>query len=270
MRNKMDTKDKVIAALSVVGLLMIIGFVIYMTSIPQKVVKVPVTVVKKVPVEKIVKVPVPAKPAPKPAPVPEDLTVNQQDEVASFTTKFDSSQTTRVHNIELVASKLSGYVVQPGQIFSFNDVVGDRTVAAGYQLAPILVQGEFDQGVGGGVCQVSSTLFNTALISGLEVPERHAHSAYLDRYPLGRDAAVNYGYKDLKFKNNTQSPIMIQVSVAQNSVTVGFYGQKLNRNVVLNTTEAPKDGKRHVVLQRTVNGNGVVLFRDSFTSDYKE
>jgi vancomycin resistance protein YoaR len=101
-------------------------------------------------------------------------------------------------------------VLGPGHEFSFNDIVGERTAARGYQLAHIYNNGEVIDGIGGGICQVSSTLYNAILYTSLEVTERHNHQFTVSYVPYGQDATVSYGYVDFKFRNNTAFPLRIE------------------------------------------------------------
>ena len=105
--------------------------------------------------------------------------------LGSYTTNFDASNANRTHNIELASTKISGTLVKPGEVFSFNDVVGERTAEAGYDDAPVIIDGKLVPGIGGGICQVSSTLFNTALLSGMNIIERTPHFEPVSYIPAG-------------------------------------------------------------------------------------
>ena len=124
--------------------------------------------------------------------------------LGTCTTKFARSNTNRNTNIQLATKACNGYVIQPGATFSFNTVVGQRTKARGYKEAGVYVNGQTDTGVGGGICQVSSTLFNAALESNMTIVSRRAHSL-----PRGRDATVSWGGPEFKFKNPYDYPVMI-------------------------------------------------------------
>lgn len=130
----------------------------------------------------------------------------------------------RTENVRLAAAKLQGHILLPGQEFSFNGVVGPREMEEGFREAKIIVGGKFESGMGGGICQVSSTLYNTALLAGLTITERHNHSLQIAYVPLGRDATVVYGQKDLKFKNNTNCVLRIKTSLEGLKLTIGIYG----------------------------------------------
>lgn len=124
----------------------------------------------------------------------------------------------RVSNIRLAAKRIDGYKLQPGETFSFNDIVGKRDAKSGFKKAAIIVNGEFDEDMGGGVCQLSSTLYNAADKADLQIIERHSHSRKVGYLSSGRDAAVSYGYLDLKFKNTKEYPLEIAAWVKDNKV----------------------------------------------------
>lgn len=156
-----------------------------------------------------------------------------KERIASYTTSFASSNIPRSSNIRLATKVINGTIVPPGEIFSFNKVVGARTKGKGYQEAGIYRNGNLDQGLGGGICQVSTTLYNAVLLSDLEIIERDNHSLTVHYVPLSRDAAVSYGVKDLKFKNNTNHYIYINGSTTESTVTFNLFSTKGNRRIVL-------------------------------------
>jgi vancomycin resistance protein YoaR len=143
-------------------------------------------------------------------------------EVASFETYFSPTNTARAHNIQQVAALLDGHVVKPGEVFSFNHAVGPTTRAAGFDEAPIIVGGALQPGVGGGICQVSTTLFNAVFFAGLPVVERKPHSFFIDHYPIGRDATVSQGEVDFKFRNDTDQLLVINAAATDHSVRVSL------------------------------------------------
>lgn len=145
-------------------------------------------------------------------------------EIASFTTSFDINKTNRVFNIRVAAAALDGQMIKPGEVFSFNEVVGPRSQEAGYKLAPAILNNEFIDSLGGGVCQVSTTLYNALLQADVDIIQRSNHSLTIRYVPLGQDAAVAYGGKDLKFKNNLPCAVIIKSSVVGNKVTLKLYG----------------------------------------------
>lgn len=162
----------------------------------------------------------PEKPTPKQEPAKKQTDENKV--LASFNTEILDSDPSRVNNIRLASKKINGVILKPGEIFSFNDIVGKRESKTGYKSAKILVNGESSEDVGGGICQLSSTIYNTALKLGMEITERHAHSGDVCYVPKGKDAAVSYGYKDLKFKNTKDYPIKFIVSVRNGKVYVSM------------------------------------------------
>lgn len=135
----------------------------------------------------------------------------------SFTTDTPNNRNRGI-NIRLAAAAIDGTVVFPGEEFSFNQVVGPRTPEKGYTIAHIFSEGQVRDGYGGGICQVSTTLYDAAVLANLMVTERHNHMFTVGYVPLGMDAAVSYGYADLKFKNTTDYPIRIDARVSDNNV----------------------------------------------------
>ena len=148
------------------------------------------------------------------------------DELATFTTRYDASDVDRTTNLKLACGKLNGTVVLSGETFSYNDTLGPRTVAAGYKNAKIYEAGQVVDGLGGGICQISSTLYNTALKANMEIVERRNHQFVTSYVPAGKDATVVYGSTDFKFKNTRSYPIRIVASAQNGVATVTFYGIK--------------------------------------------
>ena len=146
--------------------------------------------------------------------------------ISSYTTKYDASNTNRSGNLKLAADKINGRVLMPGEEFSFNEVVGKRTIEAGYRNAKIYENGQVVDGLAGGICQISSTLYNAVVLANLEVTERRNHSFTSTYVPAGRDATVVYGRADLKFKNTRNYPIKIEASVASGIAEFKIHGIK--------------------------------------------
>ena len=149
-----------------------------------------------------------------------------QDTLAIFTTKYNITNTDRANNLELAAEKIDGTVLSPNEVFSYNKTVGARTIEKGYTEAKIYSNGQVVDGVGGGICQISSTLYDTAVIANLEIVERHNHQFITSYLPAGKDATVVYGAKDLKFKNTRSYPIKIVSKVENGIVTCKILGLK--------------------------------------------
>lgn len=156
-----------------------------------------------------------------------DMTADQLKEkyktIASYTTKATNSSN-RNENIRLACNALNGTIVNPGQEFSFNDTTGARTEAKGYKPATAYLNGEIVQEPGGGVCQISSTLYNAVVFAGLTSTERHAHSYEPSYVTPGEDAAVSFGGPDFRFVNNSDYPIAIKTSWAKQELTISIYG----------------------------------------------
>ncbi len=146
------------------------------------------------------------------------------EKLSSYTTYFTPNDGGRCENIALAASLVDGITVQAFGEFSFNQTVGERTKETGFQDAKVIVQGEYVLGVGGGVCQVSTTLYNAALKSGLTVTEFHPHSLRVGYVPPSRDAMVST-HADLRLFNPHPHPVYLSVKPFENGVKVTFYGK---------------------------------------------
>ena len=148
------------------------------------------------------------------------------DQLATFTTRYDVSDVDRSTNLQIACQKINGKVILGGEIFSYNKTLGPRTVAAGYKNGKIYSGGEVVDGIGGGICQISSTLYNAVLMANLQVVERRNHQFVTSYVPAGRDATVVYGVTDFKFKNTRQYPVRIVASAKNGIATVSIYGIK--------------------------------------------
>ena len=127
--------------------------------------------------------------------------------ISSFSTSLGTSSITRISNIEVCAKAINGKILMPGEIFSFNEVVGKRTKERGYKEAPVIVNNKVESGLGGGICQVSSTLYNAVLIAGIHNIDRTHHSFPSEYVELGLDATVDWENIDFKFTNTLEYPI---------------------------------------------------------------
>jgi vancomycin resistance protein YoaR len=154
--------------------------------------------------------------------------------VASYQT-FYGGEPNRIHNVQLVSHLVDGHVIAPGAVFSFNETTGARTAEKGFREAPVIINGELQTGLGGGVCQVSTTVFNAAYVAGLAIVSRTNHALYISHYPQGRDATVNYPDTDLKFRNDTGHWLLLRTWVGSSSLTVALYGTPVDRRVVSET-----------------------------------
>ena len=148
-----------------------------------------------------------------------------QDELGSCATYYVNNPN-RTQNLRLAASKVNDYILMPGETFSYNDTVGERTIAAGYRSAAIYVNGEVEDGVGGGICQISSTIYNAVVEADLEIVERSNHARVPSYLPAGKDATVYWGSKDFQFRNNRSYPIKITVTVEGGLATARILGTR--------------------------------------------
>ena len=144
--------------------------------------------------------------------------------ISSFSTKYDASNINRSTNLEIAARKINGRVLMPGEVFSFNTVVGKRTIEEGYRDAKIYADGGVVDGLAGGICQISSTLYNAVLLANLEIVERRNHSYPASYIQVGRDATVVYGTKDFQFKNSRSYPIKLEATVKNGVAEFKIYG----------------------------------------------
>lgn len=148
------------------------------------------------------------------------------DLLATFSTTYYASNRNRTTNLKLAANKINGCVLLPDEIFSYNEVVGQRTIAAGYKEAPTYLDGQVVDGLGGGICQISTTLFNAALFANLDMVELYNHQFIPSYVGAGRDATVVYGAKDFKFKNTRDYAIKITCTVSGGIAKFKIYGVK--------------------------------------------
>lgn len=204
-------------------------------------------------------------------------------EMGTYTTEYTTGSGTenRNHNIELVSQLLNNSVVSSGNIWSYNDTTGNCDESKGFLGAGAIIAGEYTDSVGGGICQVATTVFNAVYESGMTVTERHNHSLYIASYPQGRDAAVSYGELDLRWQNDTESDILVRVSTSNGSVTATLYGVDPGYQVTTETGQWEKGeeystttkvddtlapGTRYVKTQGT-NGSSIEVVRTVMDSD---
>jgi vancomycin resistance protein YoaR len=170
--------------------------------------------------------------------------------VGTFTTDY-AGIPNRIHNVQLVAHLIDGKLIAPGATFSFNGATGARTAAKGFLEAPVIINGELTTGLGGGVCQVSTTVFNAAFEGGLPITQRTNHALYISHYPQGRDATVDYPDVDLKFRNDTPHWLLLRTFVGSYSLTVTLYGTPTGRKVT--STTAPLVSHGDPPVRKTVD-----------------
>ena len=179
--------------------------------------------------------------------------------LAEFSTKFSTNDSNRVTNIVLSAKATSDVLLMPGEEFSYNNLTGKRTKSNGYKDAPVIINGKLEQDVGGGVCQVSSTLFNSVLYSGLDVTSRRNHSLKSSYVSIGRDAMVSDGGSDFRFKNPYSHPVYIKNTVSNGVITSKIYGNASDKkNISIKVepyTTGGLDAAKTYIENRDSNGN---------------
>lgn len=146
--------------------------------------------------------------------------------LATYSTKYDGGNTDRTTNLRIACQKINDKVILPGETFSYNKALGERSAATGYKNAKVYENGQVVDGIGGGICQISSTLYNSVLMSNMEIVERRNHQFVTSYTPAGRDATVVYGMTDFKFKNTRTYAVKIKASCSNGIATVSIYGIK--------------------------------------------
>ena len=179
----------------------------------------------------VIKIPITVTPA--------SLTASQlkaslfNDLLGSYSSKYNAGDTARSYNVSLACKKINEVVLAPGDIFSYNDTVGPRTTERGFRTANVYVGNKVEPGVGGGICQVSSTLFNAVVLADLHITQRTNHSLPVSYVPLGRDATVSYGSIDFRFANNTSAPIKIVASASGGTNAIYIYCKKDDKSKMI-------------------------------------
>lgn len=198
--------------------------------------------------------------------------------LGSFSTTYVTSNTDRTTNLKLAASKINGTVVMPGEIFSYNKVVGKRTIAAGYKEAAIYQDGEVTSGLGGGICQISTTLYNAVIDAGMLIEERRNHMFVPSYAAAGKDATVVWGSTDFKFENRRNYPVKIEAKVGGGVVQIKIYGLKTNEeydiyDLSIGTKTVKSTSTTLVVESYRVykDSNGNIVKQDKlYTDTYKK
>lgn len=161
--------------------------------------------------------------------------------ISKYETSLEKKEKNTLYNIQKASNEINGIILKPGDIFAFNQLIGPAEKEDGYKESTIISNGQFTSGYGGGVCQVSTTLYNAALLANLQIIERYNHSIYGDAtnyVPLGRDAAIYYGYKDLRFRNSLDQTIVLFCEIKNNQLLVTIYGEKFfNKDISIITKE---------------------------------
>lgn len=173
-------------------------------------------------------------------------------ELGRYSTDYSSSSADRAYNIKLACEKINGYVLAPGDEFSYNNVVGPRTVERGFRIASVYVGNTVQPGIGGGICQVSSTMYNAVVFADLEITARRNHTLPVAYVPKGRDATVSYGGTDFCFKNNTSMPVEIR-AIAEGGI---------NTIIIVGTDEHPEREIKITTQQTGSSSPKVVIKKD--------
>jgi len=214
--------------------------------------------------------------------------------LAAFTTKWEGTKD-RQTNVRITTQYASNVLLAPGEVYDFDEQIGPRTEARGYKMAPGITAGELEDQLGGGICQVSTTLFNAAFFAGLEIVERKNHSIFIDHYPRGRDATVSAGGPNMRFRNDTANHILIRGRSDGITTTFNIYGTKDGRKVEYTTSDfydevrmatyeipaswlgpgttyvkiAGQPGKSIKVTRTVKAKDGSVIHNDTFVSTWK-
>lgn len=211
-----------------------------------------------------------------------------KDTISDFSTGYESDPN-RDTNLKVASASVKGTVLMPGEQFSLNDTLGERTAANGYKQAGVISGGQMSEDYGGGVSQVSTTLFNAAFFAGLQLDEHQAHSRYISRYPEGRESTLDWTSIDLKFTNDSDTPVVIDMYLSGGEVHAKMYGKKTvdveagssdrfdttSPSTITDsgdecTPQSPKDGWS-ITIYRTItdHDSGAVVKKDDFTTVYK-
>ena len=186
--------------------------------------------------------------------------------LADFTTEFNADLRGRTTNLKMAAKNINGTIVGPGKVFSTNQTIGPRSAAAGWREAGMFVSGQVVSGTGAGICQVSSTLYNATLLADLPIVERHPHSMSVNYVPPSQDAALLWGRKDFKFRNDTGGAMRVETRVSGDKFIVKLWGEKPGDGKEVKVTSrviSRADGLRSEAF-KTVGGKQVRLSQDYY------
>ena len=190
--------------------------------------------------------------------------------LGSYKTKFNLSNYNRSNNIYIATNKTNNILLNNNEEFSFNNIIGQRSEQAGFKEAPVIINGEMQSGLGGGICQVSSTIYNAVLYSGLEITEARNHSIPSSYIEKGRDATVSYGAVDLKFRNNYQYPILIQNKVINDTIVTTIYGNdRYKREIDIVTELVETIPNKTIVKKSSIMYNGENFIQEKGRNGYK-
>ena len=192
------------------------------------------------------------------------------DLLSTFSTYYNASQTNRTTNLRLAANKINGFVLMPGETFSYNKVVGNRTAAAGYKPAGTYVNGKVVDGIGGGICQITTTLYNAVLYANLDIVQRSNHQFIPSYSSASRDATVVYGAIDFQFKNNRAYPIKIYYSVSGGVAKCNIFGVKTDNDYEVQLSSRITSTTADAIYSeayKTLKKNGTVISTTLLSKD---
>lgn len=187
--------------------------------------------------------------------------------ISTFSTSYNQQKVDRSYNIKLACDKINNTVLLPGDVFSMDKALGSRSISNGYKNAPVIIKGKYLEGIGGGVCQVTTTLYVAVLKTKLEVVERRPHSMPLGYVQPGQDATISEGYIDFKFKNSKEYPVLISAQVSSGTIIIRIVGvkEKVSQTVRLKSVVVKElsPEKELVIYDRTVPAGEIVVEKTS-------
>lgn len=198
--------------------------------------------------------------------------------LGTYETNFNHKLENRVNNIDVAARATNNVIVKPSEEFSFNHYVNDASIQSQFKNAPVIINGKLEQGLGGGICQVSSTMYNAALYAGLEITKVRNHSIPSAYVSKGRDATVATGNLDFRFKNKYNTPILVTHKIYNNKIVTTIYGNKEDKKEIEVTTEIIKSVPNKVKIEtsekifegeKTISQNGRVGYKINTFRIYK-
>ncbi|MDO4182346.1 MAG: VanW family protein [Coriobacteriia bacterium] len=182
----------------------------------------------------------------------EALSYGVIERISTYTTEYTNTDYTQARNtnIHLASEEITGSIVASGETWSYNETAGDSTADKGYLSAGTIIDGVYSESVGGGLCQVATTVFNAVYDAGFTVQERHNHSLYISSYPIGRDAAIDYASNmDLVWQNDTNSDVILIMSYTEDTVTASLYGVSLHYTVTTDVGDWEEGEKYEIIVK---------------------
>lgn len=203
--------------------------------------------------------------------ITEENLLKHNKKQSSFSTNYANSNPARKNNIKIATETLNGYKINAGETFSFNEVLGKRLKSKGYQEANIIQDGSFVKGIGGGICQVSTTLYNALILSGIKVTEVHKHSLPVSYVKPGLDAMVSWNSADLKFKNTTNYPIFILSKCDGNNINFYIYGNTKKEDITIKLeseiVQVIPPGQDKIIPDNTGKYADKIMFKGEFVRE---